>query len=79
MILRFLRWPLKYRSTIVVPIRPPHNKPNDPIVGFFCVDSRTTGAFNVETDLPLIQCVSDNLYGLIKKLSESEPTLTKLT
>lgn len=54
-----------YVSTLVVPIYGNLNKSNDmeePIIGFFCVDSKTRGIFDIRYDESLARCISESLF-----------------
>jgi hypothetical protein len=71
-LLRFITWPLKYKSTIVVPIVPlsvaEHNK--GMLRGFLCVDSPRTFTFNEQADVHILKGVSDGLYNKIDTLQK---------
>jgi hypothetical protein len=54
-------WPLKYRSTIVVPVRSRNSDGHDCLRGYLCVDSRSRGVFDPRFDLELMQSVSSLL------------------
>jgi len=69
--LRYFRWPLPYKSTIVVPICPCDSQNTKNLVGFLCVDSGKLGAFRKNYDVQLIQGVADGLYNVINKVMTS--------
>lgn len=64
------KWPLKYKSELVVSITPleKETKTQYPIIGFLCIDCELENGnvFNSYYDLPLIQGVADGLYDFIK-------------
>lgn len=62
---RYWRWPLPYKSTIVVPICPSASPASSNLVGFFCVDSREVGAFKKDFDVALIEGVADGVFNTI--------------
>ena len=63
-------WPLKYRSTLVVPIVPilADEQNIDKLRGFLCVDSPKENMFNKGTDVHILRGISDGLYNQIDKL-----------
>ena len=63
-------WPLKYRSTLVVPIVPllADEQSQDKIRGFLCIDSPKEGRFNKTIDVDVLRGVSDGLFNQIDKL-----------
>lgn len=63
-------WPLKYRSTLVVPIVPllADEQSQDKIRGFLCIDSPREGRFNKTVDVDILRGVSDGLFNQIDKL-----------
>lgn len=67
---RYLRWPLPYKSTIVVPIRPADDPELKRIVGFLCVDSPAMYAFQVRSDVELLIGVAAALFIPIFQLSQ---------
>lgn len=74
--MRYMHWPLPYKSTIVVPIIPFKNansntmERNDFVCGFLCVDSSSYGAFRLHHDVDLMNGIADGLYNTIIKLKE---------
>jgi hypothetical protein len=64
------KFPLKYRSELVVSITPliKENKANFPILGFLCVDCELEKqeVFDSKYEVPMLQGVSDGLYDFIK-------------
>lgn len=72
-ILRCFRWPLPYRSTIVVPITPlTEQKINEgEIVGYLCIDSPSFWTFNKKFDIHIMRGVADGLYSSMKLISET--------
>jgi hypothetical protein len=72
-------WPLKYKSTLVVPIYPlvrESNEDNTQPIGFLCVDSRSRRTFNRGYDLDIMRGVADGLYYYLK---DFKPLLLKKT
>lgn len=69
-IIRRKYWPLKYRSTLVVPIVPllADEQSKDKIRGFLCIDSPKEGRFNGGTDTNILRGVSDGLFNQIDTL-----------
>jgi hypothetical protein len=67
-LLRLWKWPLPYKSTIVVPICPETNPTTENLVGFLCVDSKAIGAFKKEYDVDLLMGVASGLYNLMSRL-----------
>lgn len=67
---RGIKWPLPYRSTIVVPIwrldSDFHTKEN--LRGFLCIDSPKTKAFNKSVDVEILRGFSDKIAPIIDKL-----------
>lgn len=71
-IMRRKLWPLKYRSTLVVPIVPllADEQSQDKIRGFLCIDSPKEGRFNKGIDVDILRGVSDGLYNQIDRLHQ---------
>lgn len=69
-IVRRKTWPLKYRSTLVVPIIPlqADEQSQDKIRGFLCIDCPKEGYFKNHTDVDILKGVSDGLYNHIDVL-----------
>lgn len=69
-IMRRKFWPLKYKSTLVVPIVPllADEQSQDKIRGFLCIDSCKEGCFNKTVDVDILKGVSDGLFNQIDKL-----------
>lgn len=65
-------WPLKYKSTLVVPIVPllADEQSKDKIRGFLCIDSSKEGRFNKTVDVDILRGVSDGLFNQIDKLHQ---------
>lgn len=65
-------WPLKYRSTLVVPIVPllADEQSKDKIRGFLCIDSSKEGRFNKNVDVDILRGVSDGLFNQIDRLHQ---------
>lgn len=61
--IRWWRWPLPYKSTLVVPIYDVTNK--DSLVGFLCADSPSMGAFRLKHNLDLVSGVADGIYNVL--------------
>jgi hypothetical protein len=70
-IFRRLSWPLKYRSTMVVPIVPilADDQNQKSIRGFLCIDSPREKSFNKQIDVSVLKGVCDGLYNKIDKLN----------
>lgn len=68
--IRRIYWPLKYRSTLVVPIVPllADEQSKDKIRGFLCIDSPKEGRFKGNIDINILRGVSDGLYNQIDNL-----------
>lgn len=71
-ILRKHKWPLPYRSTIVLPIIPLNGNEQDVsnLKGFLCLDSPKTNGFNVNADIEILRGLSDQLCPLIDRINE---------
>lgn len=69
-VLRRIKWPLPYRSTIVVPIVPLSDDEIDRerILGFFCLDSPKVGAFRKRYDISILRGVADGLHPIFNQL-----------
>lgn len=69
-IMRRKCWPLKYRSTLVVPIvpLPADEQCKEKIRGFLCIDSPKEGRFNESVDVDILRGVADGLYNKIDTL-----------
>lgn len=70
--LSYWRWPLPYKSTIVVPICPCDEPSTDNLLGFLCVDSIKLGAFKKNYDIALLSGVADGIFNLMQEISELE-------
>lgn len=68
--MRRKNWPLKYRSTLVVPIVPlmADEQSQDMLRGFLCIDSQKENIFNETVDVSILKGISDGLYSQIDKL-----------
>ncbi len=64
---RIKQWPLKYRSTLVVPIIPieANEQDQEAIRGFLCIDSPKNIAFNSQYDVDILKGIADGLYNKI--------------
>tara|TARA_R110002096_G_scaffold394610_2_gene589904 strand:- start:1811 stop:2689 length:879 start_codon:yes stop_codon:yes gene_type:complete len=71
-ILRYWRWPLPYKSTIVVPICPSSEPNSMNLAGFLCVDSLNMFAFKKDYDVSLIRGVADGLFNIISDVHGSQ-------
>jgi hypothetical protein len=73
-IIRFFKWPLPYRSTVVVPICPDiaDQRNFENLAGFLCVDSSKALVFKKNYDTDLMIGVADGLYDLMRKIKMSE-------
>lgn len=71
-ILRLIFWPLKYRSTIVVPIIPLgiDGRTKEKLRGFLCIDAPKFYSFNEQYDVEILRGISDGLYNKIDKLQD---------
>lgn len=63
-------WPLKYKSTMVVPIVPlkADEQSQNAIRGFLCIDSPYENSFNVKYDVNILKGICDGLYNKIDSL-----------
>ena len=63
-------WPLKYKSTLVVPIVPliADEQSQSVIRGFLCADSPKEGNFNSTYDVDIMKGVCDGLYNQIDQI-----------
>lgn len=72
-IMRRNSWPLKYRSTIVVPIVPilANEQKKESIRGFLCIDSPKENTFNKQIDIhiDILKGVCDRIYSKMDKLN----------
>ncbi len=68
-IVRYWRWALPYKSTIVMPICPSQEQTTSTLIGFLCVDSTKIGAFRKNYDVQLLAGVADGIYNCIKEIS----------
>lgn len=79
-LLRYWRWPLPYKSTVVVPICPSGYGSSSTLLGFLCVDSPNLGAFKKDHDVDLLQGVADGLFNLLNRMlnvNQTPPLLPK--
>ncbi len=69
---RIFRWPLHYKSTIVVPIVPltADEQDTDALRGFLCIDSPSNMIFQHKYDVEILRGVSEGLYRKIDMLLE---------
>lgn len=67
---RFIKWPLPYKSTIVVPLYDKNQ--NDSLVGFLCVDSPNLGAFRQQYDVHLLAGIAEGIYNYMRDVSNNE-------
>ncbi len=74
LLLRYLRWTLPYRSTIVMPICPCSEQNQKMLVGFLCIDSAPILAFKADYDVPLLEGVADGIYNLIRDAADALPS-----
>lgn len=72
MFMRYWRWKLPYRSTIVVPIAPSTHSVRGNLLGFLCVDSARSMAFRYSHDVALMQGVADAVYNVLSPLPEAD-------
>jgi len=60
------KWPLPYKSTIVVPLtlmeRQINNDEENTFIGTLCVDSLEKGVFDRGLDKIILQCLSEVIY-----------------
>lgn len=71
-ILRIWNWPLKYKSSVVVPIIPRTKKDDGKLIrGFLCMDSPRNVAFDEEIDILILKGIADNIYVLIDRIHNS--------
>lgn len=64
------KWPLKYKSTIVVPICPSifEERKLDNVIGFLCVDCASKDAFKEDIDLEILFGCADLIYNPLKSI-----------
>jgi hypothetical protein len=67
--LRYWRWPLPYKSTIVSPICPGISSQRlpDNLIGFLCVDSPRMGAFREKFDTEILVGIADGIFTAVAK------------
>ncbi len=67
---RLRRWPLPYKSTLVVPIAPnsPQERTENNLLGFLCIDSESRYAFSKDYDVDLATGVADSLYNFLNAI-----------
>lgn len=72
-IVRRKLWPLKYKSTLVVPIVPllADDQNQKALRGFLCVDSPKENCFNIQFDVDILKGISDGLYNTIDELQKT--------
>lgn len=75
-LMRNWRWPLPYKSTMVVPICALTSKSEEDIVGFLCIDSPQRGVFKKSYDLDLAKGVADGLSPKIKLLQDNQELIS---
>lgn len=68
-LMRIWRWPLPYRSTIVVPICPADDPDKGSLIGFLCVDSKSMFAFKKDYDVALLTGIAEGLYNVLFNLA----------
>ncbi len=62
------RWPLPYRSELVVPLSPLLGSGNKlQFIGYLCVDCNEEDGFNVQYDPGMLQGVADGIFDLVKR------------
>lgn len=71
-LIRKQKWPLPYRSTIVIPIIPlnSNNQNVANLKGFLCLDSKKTNGFNKDADIEILRGLSDEICPLIDRINE---------
>jgi hypothetical protein len=71
-LIRLIRWPLPYRSTITVPITLFSNRKinEGKIAGYLCVDSPRMGVFNNCFDVQILRGIADGIYTPVKRINE---------
>lgn len=71
-IIRLIKWPLKYRSSITVPITlfSNQNIARGKIAGYLCVDSPRMGTFSKKYDVEILRGIADGIYTPMKKINE---------
>ena len=72
-LIRQLYWPLKYKSTIVVPILPLQidERKKEKISGFLCIDSPKILTFNEQYDVQILKGIADGIYNKILTLQNN--------
>lgn len=65
-VMRWYKWPLPYKSTIVVPIYPLHAEVEDAdFLGFLCIDSPAMFAFDSRYDAGIARGIADGIYNTL--------------
>ncbi len=67
-LLRNWKWPLPYKSTIVVPICPIEENTLAGLVGFLCVDSTRNLAFKKDYDVELLLGIAEGIYNTVREM-----------
>lgn len=68
---RYRKWPLPYRSTMVVAIHPiQKGKVGSEIIGFLCIDSPKMWAFRRKYDMQIASGVAEGIYNTLWKFKE---------
>ncbi len=72
-------WPLKYRSTLVVPIVPLFSEEQNQkaVRGFLCLDSPREVCFNTQYDVEILKGIADGIYNIIDKLQEQSKKINE--
>lgn len=66
---RYFSWPLKYKSTLLVPIMPlSSNSGISELKGFLCIDSKRTHVFNIPEDKEILRCLAAELCLVVDTL-----------
>ncbi len=76
-IIRYIRWPLPYRSTIVAPICSLRETAKDRVVGFLCIDSNRLNVFKRFFDVDLLLGIADGIHRPIEEIAKNSASLTQ--
>lgn len=74
-IIRYIRWPLPYRSTIVAPICSLRETAKDRVVGFLCIDSNRLNVFKRFFDIDLLFGIADGIHRPLEEIAQNSTSL----
>jgi hypothetical protein len=76
-IMRYLQWPLLYRSAIVAPICSLLEREKQRVVGFICVDSNRLNVFKRAFDVDLLFGIADGIHAPLEEIARNSASLTQ--